>query len=176
MGLPTELLFSRKKIYREDRTMRGAHRTLASVLTCVLCFPLLAKAAEPLPRAKPEEVGMSSERLALIGKIIDSEVARDQLPGGVLAVARRGKLVHFAAYGYLDKATGTPMRTDAIFNIASMTKPTVAVAALQLHEQGRLLIDDPVAKYFPQFANMQVAVLNEKKDAIVDRVPAARKI
>jgi CubicO group peptidase (beta-lactamase class C family) len=176
MGLPTELLFSRKKIYREDRTMRGAHRTLASVLTCVLCFPLLAKAAEPLPRAKPEEVGMSSERLALIGKIIDSEVARDQLPGGVLAVARRGKLVHFAAYGYLDKAAGTPMRTDAIFNIASMTKPMVAAAGLQLYEQGRLLMNDPLSKYFPKFADMKVAVMDVKKENIVDRVPVTRKI
>jgi CubicO group peptidase (beta-lactamase class C family) len=134
------------------------------------------EAADPLPRAAPESVGISSQRLALIAKQINSEIARDQLPGGVLAIVRRGKLVHFEAYGYLDKAKGLPMRTDAIFNIASMTKPTVAVAALQLHEQGRLLIDDPVAKYFPQFANMQVAVLNEKKDAIVDRVPAARKI
>src|SRR5215468_7643246 len=156
--------------------MRSVHRTLALVLLCILCVPLFAKAAEPVPRAKPEEVGMSSERLALIGKIIDSEVARDQLPGGVLAVARRGKLVHFAAYGYLDKATGTPMRTDAIFNIASMTKPMVAVAGLQLYEQGRLLMNDPLSKYFPKFADMKVAVMDVKKENILDRVPVTRKI
>jgi CubicO group peptidase (beta-lactamase class C family) len=150
---------------------------LAAVLVAsALFWPMSTEAADPLPRATPESVGISSQRLALIAKQINSEIARDQLPGGVLAIARRGKLVHFEAYGYLDKAKGLPMRTDTIFNIASMTKPVVAVAALQLHEQGRLLIDDPVAKYFPQFANMQVAVLNEKKDAIVDRVPAARKI
>ena len=62
----------------------------------------------------------------------------------MLAIARRGKLVHFEAYGFLDKAGGVPMRTDAIFNIASMTKPMAAVAALQLYEQGRLTMDDPV--------------------------------
>jgi len=129
-----------------------------------------------LPRAKPESVGLSSERLALIGKQINAEIARDQLPGAVLAIARRGKLVHFEAYGYLDKTAGVPMRTDAIFNIASMTKPMTAVAALQLYEQGRLLIDDPVSKYLPKFANMQVAVLDAKKENIVERVPAARKI
>ncbi len=93
---------------------------------------------------------MSSERLKLIRQRIDAEIARDQLPGGVLAIARRGKLVHFEAYGYLDKANGVPMRTDAIFNIASMTKPMVAVAGLQLHEQGRLLIDDPVVEIFSE--------------------------
>lgn len=119
---------------------------------------------------------MSSARLAMIGRLIDAEVARDQLPGGVLAVARRGKLVHFEAYGYLDKAAGTKMRTDAIFNIASMTKPMVAVAALQLYEQGRLTMNDPLAQYFPKFAAMQVAVLDAKRESIVDRVPATRKI
>src|SRR6266849_1780076 len=87
------------------------------------------------------------------------------------AAARRGKLVHFEAYGYLDKAAGTPMRTDAIFNIASMTKPMVAVAALQLYEQGRLLMNDPLSKYFPKFSDMQVAVMDAKKETIVDRVP-----
>jgi CubicO group peptidase (beta-lactamase class C family) len=148
----------------------------SAMLAGILSVSSAAQAADPLPRAKPEEVGMSSERLALIGKVINSEVARDQLPGGVLAIARRGKLVHFEAYGYLDKASGTPMRTDAIFNIASMTKPMVAVAALQLYEQGKLLMNDPLSKYFPKFANMRVAVMDAKNENIVDRIPAARKI
>src|SRR5262245_17035849 len=68
------------------------------------------------------------------------------------------------------------MRTDASSNISSMTKPMAAVAALQLYEQGRLLIDDPVSKYVPKFANMQVAVMDAKKENIVERVPAARQI
>jgi CubicO group peptidase (beta-lactamase class C family) len=139
-------------------------------------LPAAAQANDPLPRAKPEAVGISSERLALIRQRIDAEIARDQLPGGVLAIARRGKLVHFEAYGFLDKAAGVPMRTDAIFNIASMTKPMAAVAALQLYEQGRLLMDDPVSKYFPKFARQQVAVLDEKKENIVARVAPNRPI
>src|SRR5262245_65024427 len=151
-------------------------KAVALVFSSSLFVPLAAQAADPLPRAKPEAVGMSSERLALIGRQINAEIARDQLPGAVLAIARRGKLVHFEAYGYLDKAAGIPMRTDAIFNIASMTKPMAAVAGLQLYEQGRLLIDEPLVKSFPKFANMQVAVLDAKKETIVDRVPAARKI
>jgi CubicO group peptidase (beta-lactamase class C family) len=142
--------------------------------SCALCWPFNAFATDAPPRAKPEAVGMSSERLALIRQRIDAEIARDQLPGGVLAIVRRGKLVHFETYGYLDKAAGTPMRADAIFNIASMTKPMAAVAALQLYEQGRLTIDDPVSKYFPQFAKQQVAILDAKKETIVDRVAPAR--
>jgi len=146
------------------------------VLSSLLWTPLPASADEPLPRAKPEAVGMSSERLAAIAKVIDGEIAANRLPGGVLAIARRGRLVHFEAYGYLDKAAGTPMRTDAIFNIASMTKPMAAVAGLQLYEQGRLLMDDPIAKYFPKFANMQVAVMDDKQQTILNRIPAARAI
>jgi CubicO group peptidase (beta-lactamase class C family) len=136
----------------------------------------MAQAADPLPRARPEEVGMSSERLALIGKAVEAEIARGQLPGAVLAIARRGKLVYFESFGYRDKAAGAPMTTDAIFSIASMTKPMVAVGALQLYEQGKLLMDDPLAKYFPKFANMQVAVMDAKKETILETVPAARKI
>jgi CubicO group peptidase (beta-lactamase class C family) len=148
----------------------------AFVATCALCWPFSAGAADALPRAKPETVGMSSARLAMIRQRIEADIKRDQLPGAVLAIARRGKLVHFETYGFLDKAAGVPMRADAIFNIASMTKPMAAVAALQLYEQGRLLIDDPVSKYFPKFANAQVAVLDAKKQTILERVPAARPI
>jgi len=148
----------------------------AAIIAGVLFFPLTVRAADPLPRAKPEEVGMSSERLALIGKAINAEIASGLTPGGVVAVARRGKLVYFEAFGYRDKAAGAPMTTNAIFSIASMTKPMVAVAALQLYEHGRLLVDDPLAKYFPKFGDMQVAVLDAKKESIVERVPAARKI
>ena len=72
-----------------------------------------------------------------------------------VAVARKGKLVFFEAFGYRDKDAGAPMTTDAIFNIASMTKPMTSVAALQLYEQGRLLMDDPLAKYFPKFGDTQ---------------------
>jgi CubicO group peptidase (beta-lactamase class C family) len=130
----------------------------------------------PLPRAKPEDVGMSSERLALIGKTINAEIARGQLPGAVLLIARRNKIVYYEAFGFRDKEAGVPMTTDTIFSVASMTKPMTAVAALQLYEQGKLLMNDPVAKYFPKFGKMQVAVLDAKKENIIDRVPAVKQI
>jgi CubicO group peptidase (beta-lactamase class C family) len=75
---------------------------VVSLIAGALCFSFTVQAADPLPRAKPEEAGMSSERLALIGRAIKGEIAAGQMPGAVLAVARRGKLVYFEAFGYRD--------------------------------------------------------------------------
>jgi CubicO group peptidase (beta-lactamase class C family) len=147
---------------------------LAGVMTC--SANAQTPKSDPLPRAKPEDVGLSSERLADIAKTLNADIARGQIPGAVLAVARHGKLAYFEAFGFRDKAAGAAMTTDAIFNIASMTKPMTAVAALQLYEQGKLMMDEPLAKYFARFADMKVAVLDAKRETIVNTVPAARKI
>lgn len=111
--------------------------------------------SDPLPSAKPETVGMSSERLGEIANVIKADVDKGRLPGAVIAIARRGRLVYYEAFGFRDKAAGVAMTKDTIFNIASMIKPMATVAALQLVERGKLLIDDPLAKYFPKFAEMQ---------------------
>jgi CubicO group peptidase (beta-lactamase class C family) len=131
---------------------------------------------DPLPRGKPEDVGMSSERLGEIAKVINADVEKGRLPGAVIAVARRGKLVYYEAFGFRDKQAGVAMTKDTIFNIASMTKPMVALAALQLYERGKLLIDDPLSKYFPKFADTQVAELSPAGDAITGKVPAKQPI
>jgi CubicO group peptidase (beta-lactamase class C family) len=146
------------------------------VIVTTLCCSVIAWAADPLLRAKPEDVGMSSERLAEIGEFVKTEIAREQLPGAVIGIARRGKLVYFESFGFRDKTTQAQMTPDAIFRLASMTKPMVAVAALQLFERGQLLMDEPLAKYFPKFANMQVAVMDAKGENVIDRVPAVRQI
>jgi CubicO group peptidase (beta-lactamase class C family) len=150
-------------------------RLLLSALIA-LSWALPAAAADPLPRAKPEAVGMSSARLARIGEVLRADIESGRIPGAVVAIARKGKLVYFEAFGYRDKAAGVPMTTDTIFTIASMTKPMVTVGALQLYEQGRVLIDDPVSSYLPQFAKMQVARMDPSGQTIVDTVPAARQI
>jgi CubicO group peptidase (beta-lactamase class C family) len=141
-------------------------------------FGLLASTAafaeDPLPRAKPEDVGMSSERLARIPAVLKADIEAGRIPGAVIAIVRHGKLVAFDAYGWRDKAANIPMTTDTIFNIASMTKPMTTVGALMLYEQGKLLINDPLSKYFPKFANMKVAVLDG--DAITGTVAADRQI
>ena len=109
-------------------------RTLIFVVAVAFALPALA--ADPLPRATPESVGMSSERLARIGSALRADIDKGRIPGAVVAIARKGKLVYFEAFGYLDKAAGTKMTTDAIFSIASMTKPLTGVAALMLYEDG----------------------------------------
>ena len=151
--------------------------------TALLIAPLIAlnlalpaRGADPLPRATPESVGLSSQKLALIGQTIRADIDKGRLPGAVVGIARKGRLVYYEAFGYTDKAAATPMTTDAVFHIASMTKPMVTAGALMLYEEGRVLMDDPISKYLPQFANMQVAVMSPDGKSIVESVPAARQI
>jgi CubicO group peptidase (beta-lactamase class C family) len=106
--------------------------------------------------ASPESVGMSSERLARIGPAIAPYIGDDKIAGAVTLVARRGKLVHLQSVGLLDRETRQPMRDDAIFRIFSMTKPITCVALMMLYEQGRFQLNDPVSKWIPAFAKMQV--------------------
>jgi len=160
-------------------TSRIGYGLAAFLFASIISFTVCAQqppAQTPLPRAAPEDVGMSSERLARIADVLNADVERGRIPGAVLAIARKGKLVYFEAFGYRDKAAGVRMTTDTIFNIASMTKPMTAVAALTLYEQGTLLIDDPVAKYLKQFGEMKVAQRDETGQNMTGTVPAARAI
>ena len=149
-------------------------RALIFVVTVAFALPALA--ADPLPRATPESVGMSSERLARIGTALRADIDKGRIPGAVVAIARKGKLVYFEAFGYLDKDAGTKMTTDAIFSIASMTKPLTGVAALTLYEDGKVLINDPVAKFLPQIGKMPVAVMRKDSTGqdVMDTVPVRR--
>jgi len=150
---------------------------LALVLAS-LVFPVIASAADPLPRAKPEEAGMSSARLARIGQVLNADIERGRLPGMVVAIARKGKLVYYEAYGYSDRQAGTLMTKDSIFAIASMTKPMVGVGIMQLLEDTRIQMSDPVSRWFPALGKLLVAVL--KTDAsgqtVMESVPARRQI
>jgi CubicO group peptidase (beta-lactamase class C family) len=143
-----------------------------------LLFVTFSAAADPLPRARPESVGLSSERLDRIAQVIRADVERGRLPGAVVAVARKGRLVYYEAFGYLDKSANVPMPKDAIFSIASMTKPMAAVAALMLHEEGRLLVTAPVGNYLPQLAKMQVVVMRNdgSGNIVAETLPARRGI
>ena len=149
-------------------------RTLIFVVAVAFALPALA--ADPLPRATPESVGMSSERLARIGSALRADIDKGRIPGAVVAIARKGKLVYFEAFGYLDKAAGTKMTTDAIFSIASMTKPLTGVAALMLYKDGSVLINDPVAKHLPQIGKMPVAVMRKDSTGqdVLETVPVKR--
>jgi CubicO group peptidase (beta-lactamase class C family) len=133
-----------------------------------------AAVAGDLPTAKPEQVGLSSERLARITQVLSADVERGQIPGAVVVVARKGRAAYVQAIGFRDKASGAPMTPDAIFRIASMTKPLVTVAALSLYEEGRLLLSDRVSKYIPAFKHLTVGV--ERAPAEPERAPAEREM
>ena len=116
-----------------------------------------------LPRAEcPEQVGLSSARLERLSAAIHADVARRLIPGAVLAIARGGRLAYAEAFGWRDREAGAPMSADAIFRVASMTKPITSVAAMMLAEEGRLEIAAPVAQYLPEFAELAVGTERRK--------------
>jgi CubicO group peptidase (beta-lactamase class C family) len=110
------------------------------------------------PLARPEDVGLSSPRLARISAALAVEVAAGRIPGAVVGVMRGGKLAHLSATGFRDVATKAPMTTDTLFSIASMTKPMTSAALMMLVEDGRVLLGDPVSAYLPELKGMKVAV------------------
>ena len=133
-------------------------------LVLALTFPGLVMAASyprgatPLPVAKPESQGMSTERLERMGAFFQGEVAKETAAGYVIVVARNGKLLYSTAVGERDREQHLPMTLDTRFRIASMTKPVTMTAALMLYEQGKFHLDDPISRYLPEFKDMQVAV------------------
>jgi CubicO group peptidase (beta-lactamase class C family) len=126
-----------------------------------------------LPKAKPESLGFSSARLKTLSDVLAREVDKGTLPGAVVMVGRKGKVAHFDAIGRQGPASDAKMRPDSVFRIFSMTKPIVSVAIMQLVEQGKLLINDPLSKYIPSFASSQVG---EVRDGKIFLVPMKREI
>jgi CubicO group peptidase (beta-lactamase class C family) len=127
---------------------------------------------------KPESVGLSGERIQRIAGVMKQEVAKGSFPGAVVLIARNGKVAQFEAYGYLDGKKEKPMPKNAIFRIASMTKPIVTAAAMMMVEQGKINLNDPIFMYLPEFKDMKAEV--RKKDAegkiSYEIVPASRPI
>ncbi len=126
----------------------------------LLCLSLLLVApglvAQPLPKATPESVGMSTERLNRMHAAMQALVDTRQVGGVVTLVARDGKMVDLQAFGFLDADQRTPLRTDSLFRIMSMSKPVTSVAAMMLFEEGKLSLTDPVSKFIPAFREMRV--------------------
>jgi len=139
----------------------------------------LAVAAE-LPIAEPTEVGLSQERLDKITAVLEGDVSRKALPGDVLLIARHGKVAYFKALGARDPQANAAMSEDAIFRIYSMSKMITVAAALTLVEDGLVSLDDPIAKYMPQFAHMNVGVATANPAGgdsnVMQLVPARRPI
>ena len=114
------------------------------------------RAEGDLPMAKAETVGMSTKRLERIHDYIQGYMDRNEIAGAVTLVARHGKVVHFEAQGFRDKEDHAPMQKDTIFSLMSMTKPIVSTALMMLWEEGRFLLDDPIARWLPSYSDKQV--------------------
>ena len=141
-------------------------RTIAVVAALAIAIPA---AAQGIPKAQsPEEVGFVTTRLKRLSDRIEEGVKNNELPGAVVLIARNGKIVMFDAFGFRDKEAKAPMKTDAIFRIASMTKPITTVAAMILMEEGKLSLADPVSKYIPAFGNTKVSVQKKNADGTVE--------
>jgi CubicO group peptidase (beta-lactamase class C family) len=127
-----------------------------SVFFCVVVLSVAA--AQDVPMAKPESVGLSSERLERIASTVQRSIDDKRIAGAVTLVARHGHVAWFKAQGMADREAGKSMRPDTMFRICSMTKPITSVAVMMLYEEGRFLLEDPVSKYMPEFKNPKVLV------------------
>jgi len=143
---------------------------------------LLSLASAPAPaveRVRPEDVGLSSERLGRLGEFVLGEMEKRRIAGAVTLVARRGKIAYLEAAGKADVEEGRALETDALFRIASMTKPIVSLAVMMLHEEGRFLLDDPVSRFIPELGKLRVAAVAEKDGAPgepLETAPSSREI
>jgi CubicO group peptidase (beta-lactamase class C family) len=124
-----------------------------------------------LPHAKPESIGLSSARLQRMSDIFKREIDKGTLPGATVMVARRGQIGWFDALGKQSPTSAAPMAHDTLFRIFSMTKPIVSIGIMMLLEDGHFILNDPVAKFIPEFADQKVGVENNGK---LDLVPLKR--
>src|SRR6202158_1677332 len=148
------------KRWRTDGSM--PRRRIAAALALLI---LAVAVATPGPgRAEPPAAvpGFSAAKLQHVSDYIRSEIAADTMPGAVILIQQHGKPVYFESFGVRDVESRRPMTADTIFRIYSMSKPITSVAAMMLVEDGKLALDDPVAKYIPAFADVKVGV--EKAD------------
>jgi CubicO group peptidase (beta-lactamase class C family) len=151
-----------------------------TILLTVIALPLTAASIQT---AKPEDVGFSSERLQRIHLAVQRHINEHDISGGVTLVARKGRIAHFETHGVMNLESQKPMARNALFWIASMSKPVTGVAILMLMEEGRVRLNDPVSKSIPEFKGMKVAVMQDRPAGtstgtppIFYPVPAGREI
>lgn len=151
----------------------GKNRRIIPLLLGFLVLSVLA-VAQDLPTAKPESVGLSSERLARIDAAVQRSIDDKRIAGAVTLVVRHGKVAWFKAQGMADREAAKSMPPDAMFRICSMTKAITSAAVMMLYEEGRFLLDDPVSKYLPEFKNPKVRVKPASGEPYT--IPATKEI
>ena len=146
-------------------TPRMRSRALPAMVGLVLVSFVTLRLVAETTVVKPEEVGLSTERLTRITDMVKRHIVAGEISGGVTLVARQGKIAHFEATGATDIESKNAMSKDAVFRIASMTKPVVGLAVMMMMEEGKLRITDPVSKYIPSFKDLKVAVEEPRQGA-----------
>ena len=134
------------------KTARAVVGALITAGALVIIQPLTAAA----PTAKPEDVGLSSERLKRVAELVQRHVTAGSFTGAVTLVARNGRIAYHEAQGVMDLETKKPMVKDGIFRIMSMTKPVIGVATLMMMEEGKIRLTDPISKFIPEWKDMTV--------------------
>lgn len=135
-----------------------------------------ARISAPLKEASPESVGMSAERISRIEQMLQKAITDENIPGATAIICKNGKIIYQKAFGYADVPGKIPMKTDNIFRIASMSKAITSTAVMMLWEQGKLMLDDPISRYIPEFKNPVVLDKFRMADSSFSTVPAAREI
>jgi len=149
------------------------HTLIALASFCVILLSNQSLLASESPSmTEPEMVGISSQRLGLLNRVLREHVDRGEVAGLVAGVARHGKLVYLEAMGWQNIELKQPMSSTSIFQIRSMSKPITAVAALQLVDEGKLALSDPVSRYIPSFKNLTVFVDPAHPDTSSTRSPS----
>jgi CubicO group peptidase (beta-lactamase class C family) len=153
------------------------------LLRSLVCGVLLTIVAAPMLRAEgvfdiPPGAHFNPQKLERVSDYLRDQVAQGKIPGAILLIQQHGKPVYHEFFGVRDVATKQPMTDDTIFRLFSMTKPITSVVAMQLIEQGKLKLDDPVAKYIPSFANVKVGVEKKADDGTktLELVPVKRPV
>ncbi len=149
---------------------------MKTILLITALFAVANLNAQTLIPGKPEDVGMSTERLAKIDALINDGIAKKWYPGSTVLIARNGKIIYHKAFGMNDGEKQIPLKKDDIYRLASQTKAITSTAVLILYEDGKLLLDDPVSKYIPEFKNPKVLVSFNDKDSSYTAEPAKSEI
>jgi CubicO group peptidase (beta-lactamase class C family) len=151
-------------------------KTITTLFLSLITLTALGQSIKNFTPARPEEAGMSSERLLRIDQLINEHVNKKWIPGAVVIIVRNGKVVLHKSYGHSDAEKQITLKKDDIFRIASQTKAITSLAIMMLFEEGKFLLDEPISKYIPEFKNAKVLKTFNEKDSTYTTEPAKSEI
>ena len=150
---------------------------IRSVAATIVLLATIPAALAQSPVTRPKEAGFTTEGIARIDAFMKKEIEANKIAGAIIMIQRKGETAYFNSFGSRDPATKEPMTPDTIFRIYSMSKPITTVAAMMLVEEGKLLLEEPVSKYIPSFADLKVGVETKGEGgSSLELVPATRPI